>query len=91
MAATTASINMAIPSGDTVIPSFFSKIIKLTPIMENIIPIRFIRVIFSFKKNDEVNEVNKGEECGIQYEGKPIIEEGDVLHFYKEEKIAKKL
>jgi hypothetical protein len=60
MAATTASINMAIPGRDTVIPSFFSKIIKLTPIMEKIIPSRFIRVIFSFKKKDEVKEVNKG-------------------------------
>ncbi len=39
----------------------------------------------------DVNEVNEGEECGIQYEGKPIIKKGDILHFYKEEKIAKKL
>lgn len=39
----------------------------------------------------DVNEVNENEECGIQFEGKPVIEEGDILHFYKEENIIKRL
>ncbi|OGF26800.1 translation initiation factor IF-2 [Candidatus Falkowbacteria bacterium RIFOXYB2_FULL_34_18] len=39
----------------------------------------------------DVNIVEANNECGIQYEGKPIIEEGDILQFYKEEKIINKL
>ena len=39
----------------------------------------------------DVNLVEVGQECGIQYEGKPIIQKGDILHFYKEEKIVKKI
>ena len=39
----------------------------------------------------EVNEVAQGQECGLKYEGKPVIQEGDVLEVYKEEKIVKKL
>lgn len=33
----------------------------------------------------DVNRVEKDIECGLQYEGKPIIEEGDILNFYKRE------
>ncbi len=40
---------------------------------------------------EDVTIVEKGQECGIQYEGKIIIEKGDILNFYKEEKITKKL
>ena len=39
----------------------------------------------------DVNEVQANEECGIQFEGRPIVEEGDVLHFYKNEEIYSKL
>lgn len=39
----------------------------------------------------DVKEVEKGIECGIKFEGKPFIEEGDILRFYKEEKIIGKL
>ncbi|MCK4554310.1 hypothetical protein KAU19_05120, partial [Candidatus Parcubacteria bacterium] len=39
----------------------------------------------------DVNIVEEGQECGIQYEGKPVIKEGDVLQFYKEEKVVKKI
>lgn len=39
----------------------------------------------------DVKSVEKGQECGLQYEGKPIIKEGDILHFYKEEKIYAKI
>lgn len=35
--------------------------------------------------------VEHGQECGIQTEGAPVIQIGDELHFYKEEKIIKKL
>ena len=34
----------------------------------------------------DVPEVEKGKEAGILFEGEPIIEEGDVLEIYKEEK-----
>lgn len=43
----------------------------------------------SAKQN--VNEVEKDEECGLRYEGKPLIEEGDILSFYQEEKIIDKI
>ncbi len=35
----------------------------------------------------DVNSVEEGQECGLQYEGNPVIQEGDILHFYKKEKI----
>lgn len=38
-----------------------------------------------------VKTVSANEECGIQYEGSPIIKIGDILQFYKEEKIMKKI
>ena len=38
-----------------------------------------------------VNEVPEGNECGLQFEGKIKLEEGDVLEAYKEEKKEKKL
>lgn len=37
-----------------------------------------------------VKEVAKDEECGLKYEGKPFIQEGDILNFYQEEKIIDK-
>ena len=39
----------------------------------------------------EVKEVAAGQECGIKFKGKPIIQVGDTLVFYKEEKRIKKL
>ncbi len=33
----------------------------------------------------EVNEVAGGAECGIKYEGPPVIQVGDLLEFYQEE------
>ncbi len=39
----------------------------------------------------DVREVEKGEECGIKFEGKPVIEEGDILRFYQEEQVITKL
>jgi len=39
----------------------------------------------------EMNEVPDGSECGIQFDGKLRLEEGDVLEAYKEEKKEKKL
>jgi len=38
-----------------------------------------------------MNEVPAGTECGVRYEGKEKIEEGDVLEFYREESKAKKI
>lgn len=40
---------------------------------------------------ESVNTVEKSQECGMQFEGDPIIEIGDILHFYKEENIDTKL
>lgn len=39
----------------------------------------------------DVNEVKSGQECGAMFEGNPVIEEGDILEAYKEEKLVKKL
>lgn len=39
----------------------------------------------------DVPEVEKGKEAGILFEGEPIIEEGDVLEIYKEEKRQREL
>lgn len=39
----------------------------------------------------DVNEAAKGQECGLRYEGKPIIAEGDILVVYREEVKEKKL
>lgn len=40
---------------------------------------------------EDVNYIETNQECGLEYYGKPIIQEGDILHFYKEEKIERKL
>jgi translation initiation factor IF-2 len=34
----------------------------------------------------EVKFVEEGEECGLKFEGDPLIQEGDILEFYKEDK-----
>lgn len=39
----------------------------------------------------DVKEVEKDIECGLKYEGKPVIEVGDILNFYQEEKIIGKI
>jgi len=38
-----------------------------------------------------VPEVSKGKEAGIMFEGEPVIEDGDVLEIYQQEKIRKEL
>jgi translation initiation factor IF-2 len=38
-----------------------------------------------------VSEVKSGQECGVKYQGKPVLAEGDILEAYKEEKVMKKL
>lgn len=37
----------------------------------------------------DVNSVEQGKECGINYEGRPIIEVGDTFLFYKEEELER--
>lgn len=39
----------------------------------------------------DVNSVEVNQECGLEYEGKPIIQIGNILQFYKEEKIIRKI
>lgn len=39
----------------------------------------------------DVEEVGENEECGMKFDGNPLIEEGDIIYFYKEERIIKKL
>jgi len=34
----------------------------------------------------EVRFVEEGEECGLKFEGDPLIQEGDILEFYKEDR-----
>ncbi len=38
----------------------------------------------------DVTSVPAGQECGIEYQGKPLIQVGDILDVYKEEKIIRK-
>jgi translation initiation factor IF-2 len=39
----------------------------------------------------EVDQVEEGEDCGIEYKGREKIEEGDILQIYKEVEIIEKL
>jgi len=39
----------------------------------------------------DMPEVEKGREAGILYEGEPIIEEGDIIEFYRKEKKKREL
>lgn len=39
----------------------------------------------------DVNEVSKDQECGLRFEGKPLIQVGDILEVYREERIVEKL
>ncbi len=39
---------------------------------------------------ENVTTVEKNQECGIQYDGKPIIQEGDTLQFYEKVKKGEK-
>ena len=49
------------------------------------------RMINLQRNKKDINSVQKGEECGILYEGDVKIEEGDILLFYTEEKIKGQL
>ncbi|PIR13132.1 translation initiation factor IF-2 [Candidatus Falkowbacteria bacterium CG11_big_fil_rev_8_21_14_0_20_39_10] len=40
---------------------------------------------------EDVSEIGTDQECGLQYQGRPVIAEGDILHFYKEEKVIRKI
>lgn len=40
---------------------------------------------------EEVPYLEENNDCGMQYEGSPVIEEGDILKLYKEEKVVKKI
>ncbi|HTW96493.1 MAG TPA: translation initiation factor IF-2, partial [Candidatus Methylomirabilis sp.] len=39
----------------------------------------------------DMSTVDINQECGLQYEGKPVIQEGDILQFFEEKEIAAKL
>lgn len=39
----------------------------------------------------DVPTVDVDQECGLQYEGKPVIAEGDILQFFEEKEITKKI
>ena len=39
----------------------------------------------------DVNQASLGQECGLKYEGKPVIEKGDILEIYQEEIKEKKI
>ncbi len=39
----------------------------------------------------DVAEVNKDQEAGLKYEGKPLIQVGDILNIYREERIVDKI
>lgn len=40
---------------------------------------------------EDVNRVEAGQECGLQFKGEPVIQIGDTLEFYTEKKVMKKL
>jgi len=37
----------------------------------------------------EVTDAVKGQECGLKFEGQPIVESEDILEIYKEQEIKK--
>ena len=39
----------------------------------------------------DVDEVNKDQEAGLRYEGKPVVQVGDILQVYREERIVDKI
>lgn len=39
----------------------------------------------------DVANVESGQECGVKYEGRPLVQVGDILHFYKEEEVESDL
>ncbi len=39
----------------------------------------------------DVKQIETNEECGILFEGKPLVLEGDILQIYHEEKVIDKL
>jgi len=39
----------------------------------------------------DVNEVKQGDECGLKFSGKPVVEPGDILELYTEEIKEKKI
>lgn len=41
--------------------------------------------------NEDVDELSKGDECGVRYQGKVLLQDGDVLEAWKEEKKMKTL
>jgi len=49
------------------------------------------RIIQLQQNKKDINEVEKGKEAGILFEGDMVIEEGDVLEVYKEEKKKREL
>ncbi len=44
------------------------------------------RIVQLQRDKKETDEVNKGQECGILFKGDPIIEKGDILEIYQEQK-----
>ena len=38
-----------------------------------------------------ITSAEKDQECGLQFEGKPVIQVGDILNIYKEEEVVNKL
>ncbi len=49
------------------------------------------RIVQLQHNKKDAGEVEKGKEAGVLFEGEPVIEEGDVLEVYKEEKKKKEL
>jgi len=39
----------------------------------------------------DVNEVSQDQECGLRFEGKPLIQVGDILEVYREEQVVDKI
>jgi len=60
-------------------------------IMRNDEKIGFGKVVQLQQNKKDVGEVEKGREAGLLIEGEPIIEEGDILNFYREDKIKREL
>ncbi len=40
---------------------------------------------------EDVKEAQQDQECGVQFEGKPVIAEGDIINFYENKEIINKL
>lgn len=63
----------------------------LVDVLRNGVKIAQGKIIELQTSKVKVNDVSQGRECGIKFQGKSVIEVGDILHLYTEEVKEKKV